>query len=97
MLALTARVWMAMIGRQASTTAVRLARSTSNPVTRPTTSIASTIAGRARSHSPGMPELTLSAVTTVTSTADGSRLKCIIGTQLPAKTESIRKFRASAA
>ena len=40
--------------------------------------------------------LTLSAQATVTSTAEGSRLKCISGRQLPASIESTRKLRSSA-
>ena len=38
----------------------------------------------------------LSAVATVTSIADGSRLKCIIGARLPAMAESIMKLVSSA-
>jgi|GEM_PF-4261469 hypothetical protein len=42
-----------------------------------------------------MPVLSLSAVVTVSSNADGSRLKCMIGSKVAAKAESITKLCSS--
>jgi hypothetical protein len=39
--------------------------------------------------------LTLSAVVTLSNTAEGSRLKCMIGTQAPTIAESMTRLRSS--
>ena len=85
-----------MIGRQATSTAMLVTGSNTKPVARPVASRPPPRPGNERSHSRGTPELILSTVVSVTSSTQGSRLKCSNGTQAPAIAESSSKLRNSA-
>jgi hypothetical protein len=87
---------MTISGRQASRTGVLVAKSVCRPNSRDDTTMAASMPSSDRDHSPRTPALILSAVATVTSIADGSRLKCMIGARLPAMAESIMKLVSSA-
>lgn len=85
-----------MIGRQATSTRIPVSICMAKPVIAATASIATSSPGSERSQSPRTPAFTLSAPTTVSSTAEGNRLECFSGTQLPASAESMTKLCSSA-
>lgn len=86
---------MITIGRLAISVGMSVVGANWNPFRPADTASAANIGNSERRHRPRTPVLILSANTTVSSIADGSRLKCSSGTSDAASAESMMKLRSS--